>query len=93
MDGLFKVRRKTLSWEKEEIYTVYHVKWFSKKTYELRFLIFRNGKWSEYEETVAWNMFLQGKTNKEIAIELGRSYEVVKRHLYIMKKKKLNKVS
>lgn len=45
MSGLFKVRRKTLSWESEEIYTVYHVRWFKNKMYETRFLIYKDGKW------------------------------------------------
>ncbi len=43
MNGLFKVKKK-VPFSDNGIYTVYHVKWFSKKAYELRFLIYKNGK-------------------------------------------------
>lgn len=46
MNGLFKVRRKTFKWEQEKIYTVYHIKLYSNKAYNLRFLIYKDGKWT-----------------------------------------------
>jgi len=46
---------------------------------------------TDFEKTVAWNMFLKGCTIKEIATEIKRDYGAVQMMLYRKKVKLLNK--
>lgn len=52
----------------------------------------RQFKWTQYEETTAWDLFFKGYTYNEIAKELDRTYDSIKGKLVIMKRKKLNKI-
>lgn len=48
-------------------------------------------QWTQYEETRAWDMFIKGYTNNDIALELDRTFFSVKGKMTNMKRKKLNK--
>ena len=49
--------------------------------------------WTNFEETLAWSLYLKGHTNKQIALELDRKELSVKQKMLKLKKKKMKKAS